>query len=175
MDTSLETRQHIIQLHQSVQLTYTQIAQTLHVSRSTVGNIVNQWRKTGNVINKRKGRSPTNRRLSERTARLVIRQSIMNPVLTARQIRDIVGGEAAQASVRTIQRYLCRGGRIAFRPMAAPALSSKQKQTRVAWARSHQTWTSQDWSKVSLAILFLFVDIIIFSFQHCHTVPGDIL
>jgi DNA-directed RNA polymerase I, II, and III subunit RPABC1 len=174
MDTTLEARQHIVQLHQSGQLTYTQIAQTFHVSKSTVGNIVNQFKKTGNVINKRKGRRPTNRSLSERTARLVVRQSVMNPAATARQIRDIVSGEAAQTSVRTIQRYLRKGGRIAFRPTAAPALSLKQKQTRIVWARNHQIWTSQEWSKVSFTVPLILYIVIIFTPPHCHSVSGNI-
>jgi hypothetical protein len=38
--------------------------------------------------------------------------------------------------------------------VAAPALSAKQKQTRMSWARRHQNWMTQQWSKVSYSLVF---------------------
>jgi transposase len=149
MDTPLATRQHIVHLHEVQHMTYRRIASLLNVGRSTVGDVINLWQQTGEVKSRRCGRIATNLALGKRTVRLLVRESVINPRATARQLRDCVGGEASRVSLRTIQRCLKRGDRCAFRPQASPSLNKKQKQTRLLWGRKYKQWTRDQWSKVN--------------------------
>ena len=111
--------------------------------------VVALWRETGDIISRRFGRLATNHTLTPRTERALVRRSVADPRLTARQIRNDQGGEALNVSVRTVQRVLQTHGRIAYRPAATPALNSQRKRTRLEWARRYKDWSTEDWSKVS--------------------------
>lgn len=148
MDISPSKRTLIVELYLTGNMNYRDIANRLSVSLGTVSNIIRLWRERGSVTSRRFGRPPTNVKLGPRTKLLIVRHSVMDPRATARQIRDRVGGEAAAVTVRTIQRQILHSGRIAYRPVAAPALNAKQKKTRLAWAQKYSKWTSRQWSKV---------------------------
>jgi transposase len=106
MEISREKRLQIVALFNSSQMTYRAIANQTGVGLATVADIIKLWKDTGDVISRRFGRPSTNRVLTERSVRQLVRQSIIDPRATARQIRDRVGGEVSQVSVRTVQRYL---------------------------------------------------------------------
>jgi transposase len=164
MDISEVKRREIVNLHLTNLFSNRAISDIVNVPRRTVDRMVRLWRETGNVASRRLGRPPTNHTLSERTERALVRRSVVDPRLTARQIRNQQGGDTLNVSVRTIQRVLQRHGRIAYRPTAAPALNSQRKRTRLEWARRYKDWTSEDWSKVSFeAVLnFKIAKIIVF-------------
>ena len=148
MDITAAIRHEIVQLFRTGKMKYREIASQLQVSLGSVANIIKLWRSTGNVTARRFGRPPTNCVLHERTSRLVIRQSVLDPRATARQIRDRVGGEAALVSLSTIKRRLRAGGRIAYRQMPAPFLNNKRKLIRLKRGRRHRLWSKARWSKV---------------------------
>jgi transposase len=129
-------------------MTYRDIAGQLNVGLSTVAKIICLWRQTGSITTRRKGRPPTNQALGQRTARLLVRESVLDPRATARQIRERTGGEASKTSLRTIQRYLRCGGRFPYRPRPGPTLNEKHKKDRLEWAKKYRNWTAQQWSKV---------------------------
>jgi len=123
MDTSLLRRQSILTWLNTGVCSH---AKQLGIAYSTVNDVVRHYRVTGKLEPSRCGRPPTNRILSLHDERCLVRASIINPLATARQLRDEVGVGAAQASIRTVQRSLKRGGRISYRPTASPQLNKNQ-------------------------------------------------
>ena len=149
MDIPLVVRNQVVNLYEERSHTQRQIAHLLGISQGSVSNIVRQWIATGAVTSRRAGRMPTNRWLTDRAVRLLLRESQRDPRATARQLRDRLGDAAGHASVRTVRRYLQRNGRFAYRPRSAPSLTLHQRRRRLQWAQQHINWTEQDWSKVS--------------------------
>jgi hypothetical protein len=58
------------------------------------------------------------------------------------------GGEALNASVRTVRRVLEHRGRISHRPLPSPSLTPSRKRQRNEWARQYVSWKPTDWEKV---------------------------
>jgi transposase len=181
MDTSLLRRQSILTLLNTGVCSQREIARQLGIAYSTVNDVVRHYRVTGKLESSRCGRPPTNRLLSLHDERCLVRSSIINPLATARQLRDEVG--AAHASVRTVQRSLKRGGRISYRPTASPQLNKKQRNVRLAWCRQHSQWTRLDWAKVckgmqgcvhNLTMLFLSI-FLVFLYYCTYTNSGYLL
>jgi transposase len=148
MDLPLDAREQIIIFFNTGQFTYREIAAHMNISVSCVSKIIALWRETGSVKSRRFGRPSTKPRMPERTKRLILRQSEIDPRATARQLRERVGGDAAKFSVRTIRRCLQYGGRRAYRPIPSPILDAGRKRQRLIWARAHRHWTQQEWNKV---------------------------
>jgi transposase len=153
MDTTNEMRQKIITLHQTGDYSNRAISRQLNVHRTTVDRIIKLWNETGNVQSRRYGRPPTNHKLSVRTERALVRRSVSYPQETARQVRDLQGGEAQHVSVRTVQRVLRKYGRIPMRPVPAPTLNNVRKRQRLKWAKCHENWTAENWAKVSYKMI----------------------
>ncbi len=95
----------IIHLHQTGNFTHRQIAQQLNINRRTVDRVINLWQESGSTLSRSFARPPTNRRILERGLRSVVRLSVADPQATAREKRDRHGGEALNASVRTMRRW----------------------------------------------------------------------
>jgi transposase len=148
MDVPSVVREQIIRSYQKGGLTQREIARVVGVTQGSVSNIVKLFRETGGIRSRRFGKTPSNRLLTPKAVSLLTRESQKDPRATARQLKERVGGPVAAASVRTVRRYLQKSGRLAYRPVPAPALTNKQKQRRLEWARRHQNWTVEDWSKV---------------------------
>ena len=122
MDTPSVIRDLIIHHHRH-NASERLIANMLNMPRSTVGDIIRKFYTTGSTSPRRRGHCGRKRTLGKRTERMVTRASVINPRATSREIQQRVGGPAANVSVRTIQRTLCRAGRVAYRPVAAPMLN----------------------------------------------------
>ena len=73
---------------------------------------------------------------------------VINPTLTARQVQDSVGGEAANVDVSTIRRSLRRSGLVAYRPVPSPNLTAPRMRRRLQWAREHINWTAAQWKRI---------------------------
>ena len=149
MDTANEVRQLIIHHYQTGFHTQQQIANIVQCPRSTVGDIIRHFNQQGTTNTLRKGRCGRKRCLNVRVERAICRTSKTNPQMTARQIKEEVGGSAANVSIDTIKRTLRRLGRFAYRPSACPALNDRQKCKRLEWCQDHQFWTTDQWRKVS--------------------------
>jgi hypothetical protein len=131
--------QHI---HASPNLPYVQCP------TSTVNDIVQRYRQTGEIESRGKRRSGRPRKLSLRVDRALGRQSVANPRQTAKQIQHAVGSPATTVSIATIKRTLIRMGRITQRPVSAPNLNSSQRRVRLNWCRRYSHWTEEEWQRV---------------------------
>ena len=120
-----------------------------NVPTSTVNDIVQRYRQTGEIESRGKRLSGRPRKLSLRLDRALGRQSVANPRQTARQIQHAVGGSAATVSIATIKRTLIRMGRINLRPVSGSNLNPSQRRVRLEWCRRYIHWTEEKWRKVS--------------------------
>lgn len=148
MDTPKVKRDEIVRLFHENRTTR-EIAATVNLPLSTVGDIIKRFRETGQTSPKRVGRCGRKKKLSPRTIRQIGRASQAKPQASAREIQDIVGGSAQQVHTNTVKRALRSYGRLTYRPVKAPSLSAKQRQVRLNWCRQYQNWTQQQWELVS--------------------------
>lgn len=131
-----------------------EIARHVNRPKSTVANIIKHYRSYLHIISRRVGRCGRPRKLSVRMERALGRASIAKPQATAREIQGIVQGAAAFVSLNTVKRSLQRQGRMAYRPLKSPNLTAAQKRSRFQWCLAHQSWTLDNWNKVSDCELF---------------------
>ena len=78
MDTPFNIRKLVIDHHLN-RLTQRQISAALNLPRSTVNDIIQSFKNTGNIESQRHGRAPTNRVVSSRDDRRLRLASIRNP------------------------------------------------------------------------------------------------
>ena len=149
MDTPLSVREIIFQHYQTSQYTQQQIADMVHCPRSTVRDIIHHFQSTNILDIQRKGRCGRKKLLSIRDERAIVRRSIANPRLTAREIQADVGGRVGRVSVETIKRSLRRSGLRSYRPTKSPSLDSRKMAVRLRWCRTYQHWNATQWQKVS--------------------------
>lgn len=146
MDISLPMRQLIIRHHQAG-LNLSQISRALNISRRSVKRIIQLQESSGGLSTRRHNCGGHNR-LPQRTERALARASRLDPRATARQLAQSVGAPALEVDVSTIRRSLRRSGIHSFRPKKAPFLSPSQCRVRFLWAKNHETWSSEDWTRV---------------------------
>jgi transposase len=154
MDVSREIR-HILVAHHQAGHSWRRIALMMNMPKTTVRNILKQYTETGSVLATRVGRCGRPRSLSIRSERALARASVVNPKLTAREIRSSVGGEVALLSISTIQSALRHQGRNAYRPRKSPSLNAAQRNVRLQWCRKYSSWDVEQWIKVRGYIRFL--------------------
>ena len=78
--------------------------------------------------------------LKIREIRRIRIESGKDSTATARKIRQLVGGKCLSLSIRTIQRYLMRVGRLLYRPSKSPQLTARQRATRYKRAKAHKNF-----------------------------------
>ena len=98
-------------------LTQRTIAAHLNIPQSTVSTVIQRFKRTGKATQDRVDKCGRNKLLSERDERAIRRESVKNPLSTAREIRDAVGGHVQQVSLSTVKRCLRREDRISYRPV----------------------------------------------------------
>ena len=148
MDVPVEIRRLIVNYHMEG-MSCRKIAETLHRPKSTVIDIVRRYKEGGIIQTLRVGRCGRPSLLSYRDERALVRESVANPRLTAREIQSNVGGIALNVSLNTVKRSLIRHGRCSYRPMKSPSLNSAQCKVRLQWCKRYETWDALKWSKVS--------------------------
>lgn len=143
MDTTPQIKRLVLQKHREG-MSLRSISSDLHMPKSTVHDIIRR----NTTESHRIGRCGRRRILSVADERLLARCSSRDPRMTARQLQNEAGNTFLNVSLSTIQRSLNRSGLLAYRPVAAPSLSSQQRQTRLVWARKYIHWSPQDWCNV---------------------------
>lgn len=80
---------------------------------------------------------------------MIVRESTKDPRKTAKEVQQVSGQAAKFVSVRTIQRVLVAGGKLAYRPRKIPALTKPLKNRRVLWSTMVNDMSLDDWKEVS--------------------------
>ena len=144
MDTSLELKKKILSLFER-KYTHKQIANILELKRPTITKILIRYKRDYLIDIKRNGRCGAKRKGKSRDIRSIIRQSKINPEMTARNLRNNSGPSTKYLSLRTIQRYLKENGQLAYRPHQSPKLSKKQMLVRLNWCKKYKDF---NWNRV---------------------------
>jgi transposase len=147
MDVPVNIR-HLIVRHCLLGKSSREIAEILNICKSTVNNVLKRFKKTGNVMPTRAGKCGRHRLLSEGDERLLRRASVVDPTLTANELRTCVGGSVSRVSISTVRRTLVRRGRFSYRPRKCPTLTPAQMRVRLIWCRKNCHRTEQQWKKV---------------------------
>jgi transposase len=103
MDTPLSIGNIIVQHYESGLYTQQQIANMVRRPRSTVRDIIHHYEATKTPDVQRKGHCGRRKLLNVREERAILRKTIVNPRLTAREIQAEVGGTVATVSVDTVK------------------------------------------------------------------------
>lgn len=78
--------------------------------------------------------------------------------ITKKVIKDNLAADGVEISTKTIQRRLVSEGLAVHRPRKKPMLTQKMRIARLNWAKTHQTFTLNDWNKVFYKFFtFLFI------------------
>lgn len=97
----------------------------------------------------RKPRSGRPRSTSKGTDKLIKREVLKNPRLTAAELKNIHPDVLRNVSVRTIQHRLQRDLDMPCRIAAQkPLLTARMVKQRMCFARQYKDWTPAQWSKV---------------------------
>ena len=147
MDISIATRERIVALHLHTSKTQREIGEAVKVSQKTVCRIIKLFEETGSVQPRRKGKCGRKRSTTDRDNKIILRISLMNPHLTA---NDIKMQQNISASHHTVARRLREGGRYARKPIKKPLLTKKMRSQRLKWSKDHKNWTVNDWKSVSI-------------------------
>ncbi len=146
MRLSDEKRAVIIHLHKQGK-SNKKIAMEVKCSMKGVAGTINRWKTTGSTDDQ-KGRG-RKRISSTREDRTLVRLSLSDRKRTSTDLRrewkDSTGVEASSSVVR---RRLLENGLRGCKAKRKPLLSEKQRKARLAWAKTHRSWTAEQWAKV---------------------------
>uniref|UniRef100_A0A8C5DSB5 Transposase n=1 Tax=Gouania willdenowi TaxID=441366 RepID=A0A8C5DSB5_GOUWI len=125
---------------------YKKIAKRFQLAVSTVRGIIKRWQVRGTVeVKKRSGRP---RKLSERTARSLVRKVNQNPHLTSKDLQEDLADSGVVVHPSTVRRYLHKQdlhGRVCRKK---PYLRPHQKIQRQKYATEHLQKPDDFWKQV---------------------------
>lgn len=148
MDITPRKRTKIVTLSQHTSMTVRDIAAAVGVGKSSVSRIINQQKNFGTVSPKRKSKCGRKRKTTPRTDKFLVRNSIMHPYKTSRDLQRELIATGVSVDSSTVRRRLIEAGRFARKPIKKQLLTPAMKKKRLDWARKYQSWTAQDWKKV---------------------------
>lgn len=119
------------------------ICRLLQRSRNAVSRAIQAYRQTGGISDRdRAGRS---RCTDDEVDRLIIAAVVADPHISAKGIKDALH---LNASVWTIRRRLAEAGLANCVAAQKPHITDRQRSMRLQFARSVQTWGSEEWGEV---------------------------
>lgn len=126
---------------------YSDVAEMFGKTKSTIHRNVTRWRQTGEYVRRRgQGRKRSTTAVDDRFLTLhILRNRRLTAVQTRNQLEEVRGTRIGQ---RTVRRRLKEVGIKSYRPKKAPKLQRRHRVARLAFAREHQNWTNDQWSKV---------------------------
>lgn len=148
-DLSPRKRGQIEVLLHNSSLKQNEIAAKMNVSPQVVSNIYKKIKNNQTLSPKRTGRCGRKKVSSARDDRKLINISLQNRKLTSTKLRQLWQQSGIEASSRTVRRRLFEAGLKACRPLKKPKLTKAMIDKRLAWAKTYESWTSDDWSKVN--------------------------
>lgn len=144
--TSLDIREVVIKLHNEGNVSRV-IANLLSLGKSTVNEIINKWKTTGDLKDKPCPGRP--RKTTNRVDKIIKRKAVIdvkkNAAIIARELRE---ENLADISQSTVSRRLNEVGLFGRVGTKKPLISKKNKKARLEFAKAHQYWTTEEWKKV---------------------------
>lgn len=145
-NTSIEQRASIVALHnEGFNIRY--IAKKIKIPRSTVGDAITRFEKTGsNQDRKRSGRPRVTSKAEDKS---LIIMSKMNRKLTAPEIQMRFNeSHGKQISVSVVKERLQKAGLNGRISTKKPLLRRGNRKKRLEWALAHKDWTGENWKQV---------------------------
>jgi transposase len=113
----------------------------------TIKTIIRKWKKTGSVVNQPRMGRP--RKTTPRNDKRIINLALSNRRLVLPKLTEKVNEELCTVlPSATVKRRLHANIIKGRRATKKPWLSKVNQRKRLAWAKDHSTWTSDDWRKV---------------------------
>uniref|UniRef100_A0A8D0A2J4 Transposase Tc1-like domain-containing protein n=1 Tax=Sander lucioperca TaxID=283035 RepID=A0A8D0A2J4_SANLU len=134
LEISLEFRKKIVEAYDKGE-GYKKIAKRFQMPISSVRNVIKKWQSSGTV--EVKARSERPRKISDRTARRIVRKASQNPRLTARSIQKDLADTGVVVHHSTIKRYLYKYGLHGRVIRRKRLLRPHHKNQRLKFANEH--------------------------------------
>jgi transposase len=128
------------------------IANIVGCSQSAVSRVMKANRERGSLETRRKGHLGKKKIITKRLSNRILSLSKRDPTLSSTEIKEEIGKPAISVSCRRIREHLQQNGRRAIRPKTKPLLNERLRKARLQWAKDHQHWSANDWSKVSCSV-----------------------
>lgn len=125
---------------------YKKIAKRFQMPISSVRNVIKKWQSSGTV--EVKARSGRPRKISDRTARRIVRKASQNPRLTARSLQKDLADTGVVVHYSTIKRYLYKYGLHGRVIRRKPLLRPHHKNQRLNFANEHIDKPDAFWKQV---------------------------
>ncbi|KAJ4452351.1 hypothetical protein ANN_03884 [Periplaneta americana] len=122
------------------------VANILHVNQSIVSRLWRKFQETQPIADRpREGRPRKRTPGQDRYVRLSARR---NPIASATTLRhDLREATGVVVSSQTVRNRLHDIGLYARRPLKTPALRPHHRDARARWARAHENWTRDQWTR----------------------------
>ncbi|OXA56016.1 Transposable element Tc1 transposase [Folsomia candida] len=145
-ELSLEQRGKIISLHQKG-LRYIKISQKTKFKVPAIQRIIQKWKSTGSVANKR--RTGRKRKTTPRIDRQILKKINSNRFLSAPKIvEEIQSQHGVSISNQTVRNRIKEQGYKGAVARKKPFISKRNQLKRLQWAKDHAAWTTDDWKRV---------------------------
>jgi transposase len=123
------------------------VASLFGCSRRTVSRIVSEVKTSGNVHRSEKKGRP--RITTKKEDRMLVRAFKKNPNMASTEGTQLVKRDMNKDISRwTASRRLIQAGLFSRRPARKPWMTASHRKQRLQFARTYQSWTVEDWSKV---------------------------
>ena len=117
MDVTPRKRTSIIALRKHTGLSIRNISEKLAIPKSTVGDIVERAKDTGEPRTLRHGRCGRKRKTTLQDVKIMIRNSVKNPKKTSKYLQRDLAFAGVNVASSTVRRRLLEVGRTAKRPL----------------------------------------------------------
>ena len=144
-ELSESTRKSIIQLHRDG-LGYRKISSVLNIPISTVGDTVRRWKSFHPSTSLARSGRPT--KMSDRTARNLVRKVQNNPRLTRSELQRDLQSSGTNVCKNTIRTVLRKRGFHSRSPRKTPLLKEIHVKERRNFAEEHLSKPSSFWDKI---------------------------
>lgn len=147
-DITPKKRASILTLHEHCQASSRDIAKLYKVGQTTVARIIRQFKDTGSLTPKRKGKCGRKRKSTPKDDAYLLRKSKLDPRKTSSDLQKDLASAGVKISASLVRRRLVFAGRRARRPQMKQLLTQKMQKKRRTWAKKYKDWTAADWKKV---------------------------
>lgn len=127
-----------------------EIARKLGVSTQTVSVIKKKIDSNVDLAAKRDGKCGRKRKTTPRTDRKIVQMALRDRRASCRKLTTELAMQGVSLARRTVNDRLLESGLKAYRPRKKPRLTKPMIEARLAWAKNHVQWTSEQWEKVRM-------------------------
>ena len=129
-----------------------EIARKLRVSTQTISVIKKKIDNGVDLAAKRVAKCGRKRKTTPRTDRKIVKMALKDRRTSCRNLSTELAVQGISLSRRRVNGRLLESGLKAYRPRKKPRLTQPMIKARLAWAKNHVKWTSEQWEKVSYSI-----------------------